>query len=105
MSGPVAALVIHHIEGRRSERVAWLCEELGLPYQLRFVSGDVRGSLMALETAHVMRMAPILEDGPVKLVESGAILEYLLLRYGEGRLRPAADSPDMADYLQWVHYA
>lgn len=105
MSGPASALIIHHIEGRRSERVAWLCEELGLPYELRFVSGDVRGSLMALATAHVMRIAPILEDGPVKLVESGAILEYLLLRYGEGRLRPAPDSPDMADYLQWMHFA
>jgi glutathione S-transferase len=74
--------------GRRSERVAWLCEELGLPYELRFVSGDIKKSLMALEKAHVMRMVPILEDGSLKMVESGAMLEYLLLRYGEGRLRP-----------------
>jgi len=61
---------------------------LGLPYELKFVSGDVSGSLRALAKAHVMRMAPILEDGPVKMVESGAILEYILVRYGEGRLRP-----------------
>jgi glutathione S-transferase len=105
MSRPQRPLVIHHIEGRRSERVAWLCEELGLPYELKFVSGDIRASLVALEAAHVMRMAPVLEDGPLKMVESGAILEYLLLRYGEGRLRPVPESSEMADYLQWMHFA
>jgi glutathione S-transferase len=88
VSKPAQALIVHHMEGRRSERVAWLCEELGLPYELRFVSGDIKKSLMALEKAHVMRMALVLEDGSLKMVESGAILEYLLLRYGEGRLRP-----------------
>ncbi len=105
MSQPTHPLVIHHIEGRRSERVAWLCEELGLPYELRYVPGDVMGSLVALERAHPMRMAPVLEDGPVRMVESAAILEYLLLRYGKGELRPADDSPEIADYLQWLHFA
>jgi glutathione S-transferase len=105
MPAPARPLVIHHIEGRRSERVAWLCEELGIPYELRFVSGDVMGSLVALEQAHVMRMAPVLEDGTVRLVESAAILEYILLRYGDGRLRPANDAPEIADYLQWLHFA
>jgi glutathione S-transferase len=105
MTQPAKPLVIHHIEGRRSERVAWLCEELGLPYELRFVPGDVMGSLVALEQAHVMRMAPVLEDGPVRMVESAAILEYLLLRYGKGKLRPADDAPEIADYLQWLHFA
>lgn len=105
MAQPNTPIVIHHIEGRRSERIAWLCEELGLPYALRYVRGDIMGSLAALEAAHVMRMAPIVEDGPLKLVESGAILEYLLLRYGEGRLRPADTAPEMADYLQWMHFA
>jgi glutathione S-transferase len=84
MIKPDQPFIVHHIEGRRSERVAWLCEELGLPYELKFVSGDVSGSLRALAKAHVMRMAPILEDGPVKMVESGAILEYILVRYGGG---------------------
>jgi glutathione S-transferase len=88
VSKPAQALIVHHIEGRRSEHVAWLCEELGLPYELRFVSGDIKGPLMALEKAHVMSMVPILEDGSLKMVESGAILEYLLLRHREGRLRP-----------------
>jgi glutathione S-transferase len=105
MAGPAQPLVIHHIEGRRSERVAWLCEELGLPYELRYVAGDVMGSLVALERAHPMRMAPVLEDGAVRMVESAAILEYILLRYGAGRLRPSNDSPEIADYLQWLHFA
>ena len=65
---------------------------MGLPYELKFVSGDVSGSLRALAKAHVMRMAPILEDGAVKMVESGAILEYILVRYGGGRLQPPPDS-------------
>lgn len=98
-------LTIHHIEGRRSERVAWLCEELGLPYELVFSPGDVMGSLAALEEAHPMRMAPVLQDGQVRMVESGAIIEYILWRYGQGRLRPAPDAPEMADYFQWMHFA
>lgn len=97
--------VIHHIEGRRSERVAWLCEELGLPYRLEYVPGDVMGSLLALEKAHPMRMAPTLEDGAVRIVESGGILEYILGRYGEGRLRPPPESPAFPDYCQWMHFA
>jgi glutathione S-transferase len=88
VSKPAQALIVHQIEGRRSEHVAWLCEELGLPYELRFISGDIKRSLMVLEKAHVIRMVPILEDGSLKMVEFGAILEYLLLRYREGRLRP-----------------
>jgi glutathione S-transferase len=105
MSQPNQPIIIHHIEGRRSERVAWLCEEFGWPYELKYVPGDVMASLDALGEAHVMRMAPIIEDGPLKMVESGAILEYLLLRYGGGRFRPADDAPEMANYLQWLHFA
>lgn len=105
MTKPSQPIVIHHIEGRRGERVAWLCEELGLPYELRFLQGDILGSIEALEQAHVMRMTPTVEDGSLKMVESGAILEYLLLRYGDGQLRPATDAPEMADYLQWLHFA
>lgn len=102
---PAQPLIIHHIEGRRSERVAWLCEEFGWPYELKYVRGDLFASLNALGDAHVMRMAPIVEDGSLKMIESGAILEYLLMRYGEGRLRPAVDAPEMVDYLQWMHFA
>jgi glutathione S-transferase len=100
------AVVIHHIEGRRSERVAWLLEELGVPYELDFIQGDILGSLLALEAHHEMRMAPIVSDGDLVMVESGAILEYLLAKYGRGSgLRPDEGSPAFAPYLEFLHFA
>lgn len=98
---------IYHIEGRRSERVAWLLEEIGgIPYELDYVSGDILGSLLKLEETHETRMAPIIKDGDVVMIESGAILEYLLSRYGKGSsLRPREESPDFPGYLQFLHYA
>jgi glutathione S-transferase len=99
-------ITIHHIEGRRSERVAWLLEELGVPYELDFIQGDILGSLLALEAHHEMRMAPIVTDAGVVMVESGAILEYILARYGKGSsLRPADTSPAFAPYLEFLHFA
>ena len=99
-------IVIHHIEGRRSERVAWLLEELGVPYELDFIEGDIVGSLLALEKHHEMRMAPIVRIGDVVMVESGAILEYVLSKYGKGSgLRAAEDAPEFPAYLEFVHFA
>ena len=99
-------IVIRHIEGRRSERVAWLLEELGLPYELDFIQGDVLGSLLALETHHEMRMTPIVEDGEVMMVESSAIIEYILARHAKGSaLRPAEDAPEFPAYLEFLHFA
>ena len=99
-------IVIRHIEGRRSERVAWLLEELGIPYELDFIQGDILGSLLALEQHHEMRMTPIVHIGDVVMVESGAILEYLLAKYGKGStLRPAEDSPEFPAYLEFLHFA
>jgi glutathione S-transferase len=72
-------ITIQHIEGRRSERVVWLLEELGgVPYELEFVTGDVLGSLLRIESVHELRAAPIVQDGETTIIESGAILEYLL---------------------------
>ena len=99
-------IMIRHIEGRRSERVAWLLEELGIPYELDFIGGDIMGSLLALEQHHEMRMTPIVEDGDVVMVESSAILEYLLAKYGKGSgLRPAEDAPEFPAYLEFLHFA
>jgi len=99
-------IVIRHIEGRRSERIAWLLEELGLPYELDFIQGDVLGSLLALEQHHEMRMTPIVQDGDVVMVESSAIIEYLLAKYGKGSsLRPAEDAPEFPAYLEFLHFA
>src|SRR5215469_10203417 len=100
-------ITIYHIEGRRSERVSWLLEEIGgIPYELDYVSGDILASLLKLEETHETRMAPILKDGEVVMVESGAILEYLISKYGKNSgLRPSEDSPDFPRYLQFMHYA
>ena len=99
-------IIIRHIEGRRSERVAWLLEELGVVYELDFIGGDILGSLLALEQHHEMRMTPIVHIGDVVMVESGAILEYLLAKYGKGSgLRPAENAPEFPAYLQFLHFA
>lgn len=99
-------IVIHHIEGRRSHRVAWLCEELGVPYTLDYEPGQVLGSLQRIRKVHpLMPVAPAVEfDGEV-IVESGAILEVIQARYGDGRLVPPVNSPDFPLHKQWVHYA
>ena len=96
---------IYHVEARRSERVAWLLEELGLPYELVFKPGDVMGSVGMMQGVHPHAMAPTVVDGDDVLIESGAILETLLNRYGEGRLRPAVSAPEHARYLEWLHFA
>ncbi len=99
-------IIIRHIEGRRSERVAWLLEELGVPYELDFIQGDILGSLLALEQYHEMRMTPIVHIGDVVMVESGAILEYLLAKFGKGsKLRPKEDAPEFPAYLEFLHFA
>jgi len=99
-------IIIRHIEGRRSERVAWLLEELDLPYELDFIQGDIIGSLLALEKHHEMRMTPIVHIGDVVMVESAAILEYLLAKYGRGSgLRPDEGAAEFPAYLEFLHFA
>ena len=88
----------------RSVRVLWLLEELGLPYEL------VRAEFLPPSKQFFQQRTPTgkfptLEDGDVTLCESGAIVEWLLERYGEGRLAPAPGSPERARFLQWVHFA
>lgn len=100
------ALTIYHVEGRRSQRVVWLCEELGIPYQLSFKRGDIAGSMQAIRDVNpLMPVAPTVRMGDKLMVESGAILEYLVLQHGQGKLSPAMGSPQYADYLMWMHFA
>jgi glutathione S-transferase len=97
---------IHHAPNSRSVRVVWLFEELGLPYELQvYKLGDPAMRSPQYLKLHPMGRVPALEDGDVTVYESGAIVEYVLARYGDGRLRPAVDSPDFPAYLQWLHYA
>jgi glutathione S-transferase len=99
-------LTIYHIEGRRSERIVWLCEELGLPYKLEFKRGDVAGSMQTIRgVSPLMSVAPTVRYGDQVMVESGAIIELILARDGKGRLAPAVNSPDYPYYLQWLHFA
>lgn len=97
---------IYFAPNTRAVRIVWLMEELGLPYEIeRFKLGDPRMRDPAYLKVHPMGRVPALEDGDVTLFESGAIVEYVLARHGNGRLLPAVSSPDFAPYLQWLHYA
>ncbi|MEM9552219.1 MAG: glutathione S-transferase family protein [Pseudomonadota bacterium] len=89
----------------RAVRIAWLLEELGLDYEItRFQLGDRQMREPDYRRVHPMGRVPALEDGEVTLFESGAIVQYVLARYGQGRLQPAVDDPQFPNYLQWLHY-
>ena len=97
---------IYYAPNTRAVRIVWLFEELGLPYELqRFKLGDASMRTPEYRKVHPMSRVPALEDGDVTLFESGAIVEYVLARYGNGRLAPKVASPDFPRYLQWLHYA
>jgi glutathione S-transferase len=99
-------VTIYHLEGRRSERIVWLMEELQLPYKLEFKRGDLAGSMAAIRAlSPTVPMAPTVKYGDQIIVESGAIIETILDRHAPGRLRPALESPDYPYYVMWMHYA
>ena len=90
----------------RAVRIAWLLEELGLKYEIeKYSVGDRALRTPEYYKLHPMGRVPVLEDGKVKIYESGAIVQYLLARYGEGRFQPDVNDPFFPDYLQWLHYA
>lgn len=89
----------------RAVRIAWLLGELDMPYELvRFTLGSKDMRSDAYREVHPMGRVPVLEDGDVRIFESGAIVEYLLTRYDAKGMRPEISSPDYPDYLQWLHY-
>jgi glutathione S-transferase len=103
---PLPEVTIYHLEGRRSERIVWLMEELSLPYKLEFKRGDLAGSMAAIRAINpTVPMAPTVKYGDQILVESGAIIETILHRHAPGSLRPALDSKDYPQYVMWMHYA
>ena len=101
------ALTVHHLGVSQSERVVWLCEELDLPYTLKLYARDpvTRLAPAAYKALHPMGMAPVIEDGAVRISESGAIVDYITARYGQGRLSVAPTADNFADYLFWLHFA
>ena len=99
-------LIIFHTEGRRSERIVWFAEEIGLPYDLRFTPGDLYASARLKQAANpLMPMSPTVIYDDEVLVESAAVLQLLQERHAPGRFAPLPDSPDYPKYLQWLHFA
>ena len=104
--GAASNIVIYHAEGRRSERIVWLCEELGLPYELKYKRGDVAGSFAEIRKVNPgMAVAPTVIYNGQLLMESGAIIQVILDREGKGRLVPAVTSPDYASHLLFMNFA
>jgi len=100
-------LTIHHLGRSQSERIVWLCEELELPYDLKRHERDPVTILSppALKALHPLGAAPVIQDDGLLLAESAAIVEYIIVRHGGGRLRLGPDHPDFAAYLYWFHFA
>ena len=100
-------LKIHHLGRSQSERIVWLCEELGLPYALAQHTRDPVTMLSppALNALHPLGAAPVMEDGDLLLAESAAIVEYIIVKHGGGRLKLGPAHPDYAAFLYWFHFA
>lgn len=100
-------LTVHHLNVSQSERIVWLLEELDLPYELRVYQRDpvTQFAPTELRSVHPLGSAPLLHDGEIVMAESGAIIEYVLARYGQGRLAVPVTSAHYPDYLYWFHYA
>lgn len=100
-------MIVHHLGKSQSERIVWLCEELGIPYDLKVYDRDSVTRLAPPEykALHPIGTAPVITDGDVVLAESGAIIEYIVAKHGKGRLTLAPDHPDFAQFLFWFHFA
>lgn len=98
---------VHHLNNSRSQRVLWLLEELGLAYEVVKYQRNAETNLAppSLREIHPLGKSPVVKDGDLVVIESGAILQYLADRYGEGRLLPPAGSADAVRHLQLMHYA
>jgi glutathione S-transferase len=100
-------ITVHHLNNSRSQRVLWLLEELGLEYQVKRYQRDPHTMLAPpeLRAVHPLGKSPVIEDDGQVVAESGAIIEYLLDRHGQGRLRPPTGTPQRLRYTYWLHYA
>ena len=100
-------LTVHHLGRSQSERIVWLCEELGLDYELKRYQrrADNRMAPPEYKALHPLGTAPVITDGDLVLGESGAICEYLIQTYGDGRLAIKRGEPGFTDYLYWLHFA
>jgi glutathione S-transferase len=99
-------MIVHHLENSRSQRVLWLLEELGLPYEVKRYARDRKTSLAPpeLKRVHPLGKSPVITDGAITVAETGAIVEYLVDKAG-GALRPEPGSADHRRYVYWLHFA
>ncbi|KAK4555735.1 hypothetical protein LTR86_006955 [Recurvomyces mirabilis] len=98
-------LTVHHLQVSQSERIVWLCEELDIQYELKNYQRSPLLSPPAYVALHPMGAAPVITDGQITLAETGAITEYILNTYGNGKLVVRPGSRNYADYLYWLHFA
>ena len=100
-------LTVHHLGKSQSERIVWLCEELGISYAVKHYVRDAVTILSPpeLRALHPLGAAPVITEGDVVLAESGAIMDYILAKHGKGRVALPLEHPDFAAYLYWLHFA
>lgn len=100
-------IIVHHLNNSRSQRVLWLLEELCLPYEIKRYERDPKTHLAPPELKAITPLgkSPVIQDGPHTLLESGAILDYLIRRHGDGRFQPDPATATYDEYVQWLHFA
>ncbi|MFZ2987392.1 glutathione S-transferase family protein [Ideonella sp.] len=100
-------ITVHHLNNSRSQRILWLLEELALPYEVKRYQRDAVTMLAPAELRqiHPLGKSPVITDGEAVVAESGAIIEYLIERHGDGRLKPAAGTPELLRWRYWLHFA
>ncbi len=99
-------LTLHHLNDSRSQRILWLLEELGTPYEMKkYQRMETRLAPPELTAVHPLGKSPVITDGEVKIAESGAIVDYIIRRYGKGTMMPAPGSADYEVYNEWLHYS
>lgn len=100
-------IIVHHLNNSRSQRVLWLLEELGAPYEIRPYQRNAETMLAPpeLKAVHPLGKSPVLEDGPIRIAETGAIVEYLIDTHGQGRMRPPSGTEEGRRYTYWLHHA
>lgn len=103
----MSKITVHHLNNSRSQRILWLLEELGLEYDIKYYKRDPKTLLApaSLRQVHPLGKSPIMTDGTLTLAESGAIIDYLVEEYGQGRLIPPRGTPERLRYTYWLHYA
>ena len=99
-------IIVHHLNDSRSQRILWLMEELGLPYEIkRYQRMETRLAPPELKAIHPVGKSPVITDNGKTVYESGAIIDYVIRRHGGGRLQPDPATPAYDDYQMWMHYA